>query len=120
MLYELPGFDTLRDMAMRDPAGLERLRIQLSDQIIQDAPPSYRRKLRGLQFRIDMEIRRARSHMAACIAISGMMHDAFDKLRHALNEAAGGLEPLATSPIQTTPAARDAGSAKVLPFRRKA
>ena len=100
--------------------GLERLRIQLSDQIIQDAPPSYRRKLRGLQFRIDMEIRRARSHMAACIAISGMMHDAFDKLRQALNEAAGGSEaPVPYSPQASVPVA-DARPGKVLPFSRKA
>src|SRR5690606_39594129 len=46
-------------------------------------------KLRGLQFRVDMERRRAKSPMAACIAISAMMHDSFDQLRQALNEAAG-------------------------------
>jgi hypothetical protein len=120
MLYKLPGFDTLRDMALRDPASLERLRIQLSDQIIQDAPPSYRRKLRGLQFRIDMEIRRARSQMAACIAISGMMHDAFDKLRQALGEVMGDTQPHSAEPAQGSVTLTHPRSAKVLPFRHKA
>lgn len=117
MHYELPSFDVLREMAQKDPEALERLRVQLCDQLIQDAPPAYRRKLRGLQFRVDMERRRAKSPMAACIAISGMMHDTFDKLRQALNDAAGrndGLYAVETAVQVSEPAA------KVLPFRRKA
>ncbi|NIR25446.1 MAG: DUF3135 domain-containing protein, partial [Gammaproteobacteria bacterium] len=70
MSYDLPEFDKLREMAEQDPEQLERLRVELCDRLIQDAPEKYRRKLRGLQFRIDMERRRAKSPMAACIAIS--------------------------------------------------
>lgn len=118
MHYELPSFDVLREMAQKDPEALERLRVQLCDQLIQDAPPAYRRKLRGLQFRVDMERRRAKSPMAACIAISGMMHDTFDKLRQALNDAAGRGDGLFTMEAVAQPASESA--AKVLPFRRKA
>ncbi len=113
MSYVLPEFDQLREMAQNNPEGLEQLRRELVDQFIQGAPEAYRRKLRGLQFRVDMERRRAKTPMAACIAISGMMHDSFDRLRQALNEAAGN----ATS---TVGGSRHESSteAQVLPFRR--
>ena len=109
----LPHFDKLKDMAQHNPTGLERLRIELVEQLIHEAPEEYRRRLRGLQFRIDMERRKAKSAMAACITISGMMHDSFDKLRMALNEAAG------TSHL-TEPAVVNGSSnpAKVLPFHK--
>lgn len=118
MHYELPSFDVLREMAQKDPDALERLCVQLCDQLIQDAPPAYRRKLRGLQFRVDMERRRAKSPMAACIAISGMMHDSFDKLRQALNDAAGRGDGAGFFQVESVQSAEPA--AKVLPFRRKA
>lgn len=114
MYYDLPNFDKLLELAENDPAELERLRIELCERIIRDAPEGYRRRLRGLQFRIDMERRKAKSPMAACIAISGMMHDSFDKLRHALNEATGRrlqAEFFAEAIIPSR-------AAKVLPFRK--
>lgn len=112
MRYVLPEFDQLREMAQKDPEGLERLRVQLCDQLIQSAPEAYRRKLRGLQFRVDMERRRAKTPMAACIAISGMMHDSFDRLRQVLNEA------VSNASSSTSSQADSATAAKVLPFRR--
>lgn len=113
MSYDLPEFDKLREMAQNNPEQLERLRMELCDQLIQDAPEKYRRKLRGLQFRVDMERRRAKSPMAACIAISGMMHDSFDRLRQTLNEATGN----ATPGYLNTPSS-EVEEGKVLPFRR--
>jgi len=113
MSYDLPEFDKLREMAQNDPEALERLRVELCDQLIQEAPEKYRRKLRGLQFRVDMERRRAKSPMAACIAISGMMHDSFDRLRQTLNEAAGNVTPTYLDTVS-----EDAEEGKVLPFRR--
>lgn len=109
----LPSFDTLRDLAQNDPTELERLRIELCEQLIHEAPQQYRRRLRGLQFRIDMERRKAKSPMAACITISGMMHDSFDKLRMALNEAAGS-----TTGTEQNVVNSDISEAKVLPFRK--
>ena len=113
MSYDLPEFDKLREMAQRDLEQLERLRVQLCDQLIQDSPEEFRRKLRGLQFRVDMERRRAKSPMAACIAISGMMHDSFDRMRQVLNEAVGN-EDIQFSRASDT----EVEQAKVLPFRR--
>lgn len=109
----LPNFDKLKELAENDPTELERLRIELCEQLIHEAPEEYRRRLRGLQFRIDMERRKAKSPMAACITISGMMHDSFDKLRMALNEAAGN-----TAVSEPAVANGSESPAKVLPFRK--
>lgn len=112
MSITLPDFEVLREMAEQDPEGLERLRIELCDQLIQSAPAKYRRRLRGLQFRIDMERRRARTPMAACIAISAMMQESFYQLRLALHGATGNTtDTLGGSHDRLT-------EAKVLPFRR--
>jgi len=113
MSITLPEFEVLREMAENDPEGLERLRVELCDQLIQSAPEAYRRKLRGLQFRVDMERRRAKNPMAACIAISAMMHDSFDQLRQALNEAAGNASTTVGGSRRDS-----AMEAKVLPFSR--
>ena len=113
MQHNIPDFDKLRHLAKNDPTELERLRIELCEQLIHEAPEEYRRKLRGLQFRIDMERRKAKSPMAACITISGLMHDSFDKLRMALNEAAGAA-PVSEPAVSNS----DTNLAKVIPFRK--
>jgi hypothetical protein len=70
----LPAFDVLVDMARNDPQGLETLRRSLTDAVIAAASnESTRRRLQGLQFRVDMERRRANTPMAATIRISEMM-----------------------------------------------
>lgn len=115
-MKNLLDFEELQRLAQEDPDKLEKLRIQWCEQLISDAPSSYRRKLRGLQFRIDMERRKSKSPMAACISLSGMMHDSFDNLRYALNEASGMSEH--NPRFKEEPAATPIQEAKVLPFRR--
>jgi len=74
MTSQLPEFDVLVDMARHDPERLEALRVSLSEDIIRSAPnEKTRKRLKGLQFQVDMERRKARSPMAACIKISEMM-----------------------------------------------
>ena len=114
-MKELPEFDVLREMAQNNPEQLEQLRMELCDQLIQEAPGDVRRRLRGLQFRIDMERRRAKSSMAACIAISGMMHESFDQLRQVLNEAAGN-PPAAHH--RASAQSNSIDKATVLPFQK--
>ena len=61
-------------MARNDPQGLESLRRSLTASIIESAQDEQKRKrLEGLQFRVDLERQRARSPLAACIKISEMM-----------------------------------------------
>lgn len=68
-------FDSWASLARNDPAGFELQRRNIIDAIIERALPRQRRRLRGLQFRIDMERRRARSPMAACVRIQSLMWD---------------------------------------------
>lgn len=83
---ELPGFDTLRYLAEHDPERLERLRIALTEMLIARSPEESRQRLRGLQFQINARIRLAPNPVAACIAVSAMMHKTLDQLQRTLTE----------------------------------
>ena len=114
-MFDSYDFDELQRLAQDNPDKLEQLRIQWSEQLIQSAPKTYRRKLRGLQFQIDMNRRKAKTPLAACISLSGMMHDSFDRLRASLNEATEVFdqEPPLSSDHQDT-----LEMATILPFKR--
>lgn len=118
MGLELPAFDDLVTLAQDDPEALEDLRMRLVNAVIASAPPHLQPRLRGLQFRIDMERRRAKTPMAACLKISAMMHETFERLRLALLEASslamGDFTPVLVThhPPPATPRA----SATILPF----
>ncbi len=113
MSSTLPDFDTLVHLARTKPEELEQLRIRLCNDLIERAPEASRRRLRGIQFQIDMERRKAANPMAACIRISQMMHASFENLRSALNEAAGNAPVLSSAPTRL--AAQEHGK-KVLKF----
>ena len=85
MKSRLPGFDTLVDMARNDPDRLESLRRSLTDAVIAEAScEDTRRRLQGLQFRVDMERRRAATPLAATIRISEMMARSLADLHRSL------------------------------------
>jgi hypothetical protein len=74
MTTRLPAFEVLVDMARNDPEGLETLRRSLTDAVIAAASnDAARRRLKGLQFRVDIERQRAPTPLAATIRISEMM-----------------------------------------------
>jgi len=83
---ELPAFDTLRYLAEHDPERLQHLRCVLTELLIARSPEASRQRLRGLQFQIDARIRLAPNPVAACIAVSAMMHDTLDQLQRTLCE----------------------------------
>ncbi len=83
---ELPGFETLRQLAETDPERLEQLRHRLTERLIANAPERSQRRLRGLQFQIEARLRLAPNPVAACIAVSGMMHETLEHLHHALTD----------------------------------
>lgn len=105
----LPSFETLRELAHRDPEQLEQLRQRLSDKTINSAPEHMRPRLRGLQFRIDATRRLAKSPLDACIQLSEMMLQSLEELRAVFN---GNGSPLASR------AGADRPTAKILPFQR--
>ena len=85
MTRKLPAFDVLVDMARNDPDRLEVLRQQLTAQVIEKASSGHQRKrLEGLQFRIDLERERARSPLAATIKLSEMMCHSLAELHRSM------------------------------------
>lgn len=85
MQSELLDFDTLMEMAQKSPDKLELLRKRMIKEVIDGARGSSRRRLEGLQFKIDMEIRRSKTPLASCIRISQMMHESMADLRDYLD-----------------------------------
>ena len=74
-------FEIWMDMAKNDPRQFESKRMEAIDEVIASAPAERQLQLRRLQWRIDMARERAGSPMAATIAISKMMWDAFYNLK---------------------------------------
>jgi hypothetical protein len=90
----LPAFDVLVDMARNDPQGLETLRRSLTDAVIAAASnDTTRRRLQGLQFRVDMERRRANTPLAATIRISEMMCESLADLHRSMVSVVEPTEP---------------------------
>ncbi len=112
MKARLPGFDVLVDMARNDPEGLETLRRSLTDAVIAGASSdTTRRRLQGLQFRVDLERRRAGTPLAAAIRISEMMCHSLASLHASM------VTP--DEVIESTVTATPTQPANVVPFRRQ-
>ena len=85
MYPDFPDVDALMKAAREDPAALESMRKSMIERLIESAPnEAAQRRLRGLQFRVDVERERAPNPMAACITLSRMMHESLAELRGAL------------------------------------
>jgi hypothetical protein len=83
-MKKLPEFDELLKLSKEE---LEDLRKEYVEEVINSASTEdQKRKLRGLQFKIDMEREKSKNPMDACIKISKMMHDSFLELRDKLKE----------------------------------
>ena len=96
MPVRLPSFDQMLKLARTDPGRLETLRRTLTQQVIDSAAsPDSARKLRGLQFRVDTEINRARSPLDAALRVSNLMCRSLARLRHAIEAPDQLLEPVA-------------------------
>jgi hypothetical protein len=86
-MKNLPEFEELMRLAKENPEELERIRKNAIEELIQQAPEHHQRRLRGLQFQVDMEREKAKNPMDSCVRVSRLMHDSFSKLRDTLNEA---------------------------------
>lgn len=72
-------------LAQSDPVQFEQRRRDTIEAVIAQAPEALQPRLRGLQFRIDMERMRAKTALGAAIRLHSMMWDEFQALRDALN-----------------------------------
>lgn len=69
------------DLAQQDPEQFEVKRLEAIDKLIESMSEDHKLQLRRLQWRIDQVRQRSGTPMAATIAISRMMWDAFYNLR---------------------------------------
>jgi len=119
-------FEEWRQLYATDPEAFERRRAAALAAVIESAPERMQQRLRGVQFRLDMERSLARSDLAACLKAHSMMWDSLVRLRDALaklseirpgetlvpaREAAAGKESPRTATVLPFPAAtaRNAG-----------
>ena len=103
-------FDEWAALARENSAAFESRRQEYIASAIAEAPPQYQQRLRGLQFRIDMERQRAGSALGAAIRLNAMMWSSFEDLRAALNDLAHDPE------VCTAP---KGSGATLLPFRKR-
>ena len=117
-------FDTWAKLAQDDPAEFERKRGELLGGLLErmaerTKDPVLVQRLRGLQFRIDMERERAKTPLKSTMAVYNMMWDTFVDMKNRLEELTemskalrdGEPMPVASAPTEST-------AATVLPFRR--
>jgi len=75
MSEEQFDFDSLAKLAQSDPEAFEAKRLDMIGKLIEGAPAGIQQRLRGFQWRIDMERQRCSNPLQACIRISNMMWD---------------------------------------------
>ncbi len=68
-------FESWMALAQTDPEEFERRRQEEIESAIAKAPEDMRDRLRGLQWRIDMERRRCKTPLAACMRLNSLMWD---------------------------------------------
>jgi len=113
MNYELPDFDTLLERHKNDVKALDQIKKETTEALISKVPEKSQRRLRGLQFQIDMELRRSKSPVDGCIKISNMMHESLAELRSHLNVA---FDTDLTDSSELSFDSVEQKSAKILPF----
>ena len=98
-----------------DPESFELRRKEALEAVIASAPADMQQRLRGVQFRVDMERARAGSDLAACLKAHSMMWDSLVRLRDALSELSDLQKGGILGAVARTPAA--IRNATVIPFR---
>ena len=109
------AFEDWRRLHETDPEAFERRRKEALEAVIQSATARMQQRLRGVQFKVDMERARAGSDLASCLKAQSMMWDSLLRMRDALAElstlqADGTLAAVVRSPVE-------ARTATVIPFR---
>jgi Protein of unknown function (DUF3135) len=103
-------FEYWLDLATNDPAQFELMRRAAIDEFLASVSAERRIHLQRLQWRVDRVRERCSTPMAATIAISEMMWDAFYHLHDQYQDLFGSKhQTLARRPVQ-------AQSATILPF----
>lgn len=107
---KLMDFERWVDLAMNNPEQFELMRRAAINEFLQSVPAERRLHLQRLQWRVDRVRERCTTPMAATIAISEMMWDAFYDLHDRYQDVFGDM----AAKRYKHPA--QAKSAKILPF----
>lgn len=87
-------FDYWMELAKNNPDAFEKERTQAIDEIIDSAPEHMQQRLRGLQWRIDNEIKLTNSPMEACVRVNRLMMEMVFKKNGFLDALSGNHEQL--------------------------
>ena len=118
---ELPSHEVLSRLASEDPQAFERLRRELVDSFIDHAPSRLKRRLSGIQFRVDGVRRLSRSALGTTVEIYQLMWRSFLHLNGVWQDVVrlkdGGME---ACPSSFASGAQPVASARILEFRPQA
>jgi hypothetical protein len=93
----------------KDPEAFEKLRAELIRQAIEELPEKYRRRAHGLQFQVDMKLRKYHDPIMRMNAMIALFWDQFTEFQTILNRPGDYLA------ARRKPAARG----KVLALKRR-
>lgn len=103
-------FEEWAALAREDGEAFENRRRQLIENMLAAAPERMQRRLRGLQFQIDLERERAVTPLGAAVRLNSMMWSSFADLRDALAGVSDTVPPQQRAP--------EAG-AQLIPFPKR-
>ena len=112
---DIKDFDEWAALAKSDPEAFEQRRREAIETYIAAAPAEHQQRLRGVQFRVDMERARASNPLSATIRISNMMWSAFGELRESLDQVVNGTVTAGAAAPTDVPR-----NAEVIPFQARA
>jgi len=102
------AFEKLSKLFQDDPEEFEKYRQMVIEEFINNLPEDRQQRARGLQFRIDNEMRKIKNPLARAAKMNSMMVDSLMELQGVFKVALGQAE------IPEEPERAD-----VLPFARK-
>jgi len=106
--FEL-DFDRMMGLAKKNPDDFEDIRQELISNFIKSLPKEKQHRMECLQWRIDRTRDKAKNPLAACMAITEMMWDSFEKLNTLFMEMKNSDDRVKVNVVQQT--------ADILPFR---
>jgi hypothetical protein len=70
----------------KDPEAFEKMRADIIHQMLEDLPEEYRTRAYGMQFQLDMRLRRYRDPIARMNLMIGIFWEQFEKFNRVLND----------------------------------
>jgi len=115
---EIPSHEVLSQLAREDPHAYEALRRELLESFIESAPARHKRRLRGIQFRVDHERRLSRSALGSTVRIYQLMWQSFLCLNSEWQDFVRLYEEYESDQESTVAAAyAPKGTARIIEFR---